>query len=250
MLVLEDVTVEVAGKEILHDINLEVKPGETHVLFGPNGTGKTTLLMTIMGFSGYKVTRGKISFNGEDITNKSLYERARMGMGMSFQRPPTIRGLKTRQLVALCGKMKKDPEELAKRLNFTNFLDRDVNSNLSGGEIKKSELLQLMAQDPNLVLLDEPESGVDLENIVLVGEVIAELLDKVIRRYDEPMVEHKKKRKKSGIIITHTGFIMRYVHADVGHVILNGRLSGANNPEEIFACVGKFGYEECVRCMT
>jgi len=249
MLILDGISVEVAGKEILHDINMEVKPGETHVLFGPNGTGKTTLLMAIMGFSGYNVTKGRIFYKGEDITSLPLYERARMGIGMSFQRPPTIRGLKTRQLVALCAKMKKDPEELAKRLSFNAFLDRDVNSNLSGGEIKKSELLQLMAQNPDLVLLDEPESGVDLENIAVVGEVIAELLDKTIRHFAEPMIEHKKKRKKSGIIITHTGFIMRYVKADVGHVILNGRLSCASNPEEIFACVGKFGYEECVRCM-
>jgi len=249
MLILDGISVEVAGKEILHDINMEVKPGETHVLFGPNGTGKTTLLMAIMGFSGYNITKGKIFYKGADITNLPLYERARMGIGMSFQRPPTIRGLKTHQLVALCAKMKKDPEELAKRLSFNAFLDRDVNSNLSGGEIKKSELLQLMAQNPDLVLLDEPESGVDLENIAVVGEVIAELLDKTIRHFAEPMIEHKKKRKKSGIIITHTGFIMRYVKADVGHVILNGRLSCASNPEEIFACVGKFGYEECVRCM-
>ena len=249
MLILDGISVEVAGKEILHDINMEVKPGETHVLFGPNGTGKTTLLMAIMGFSGYNVTKGRIFYKGEDITSLPLYERARMGIGMSFQRPPTIRGLKTRQLVALCAKMKKDPEELAKRLSFNAFLDRDVNSNLSGGEIKKSELLQLMAQNPDLVLLDEPESGVDLENIAVVGEVIAELLDKTIRHFAEPMIEHKKKRKKPGIIITHTGFIMRYVKADVGHVILNGRLSCASNPEEIFACVGKFGYEECVRCM-
>jgi len=249
MLIMDNVSVEVAGKEILQNINLEVKPGETHVLFGPNGTGKTTLLMTIMGFSSYKVTKGKIFFKGEDVTNLPLYERTRMGIGMSFQRPPTIRGLKTRQLVALCAKMKKDPDELAKRLDFTGFLDRDVNSNLSGGEIKKSELLQLMAQDPDLVLLDEPESGVDMENIALVGEVIAELLDKSIKHFSEPLIEHKKKRKKSGIIITHTGFIMRYVPADVGHVILNGHLSCASNPEEIFTCVGKFGYEECVRCM-
>lgn len=249
MLVLDGVSVEVAGSEILHDINLEIKPGETHVLFGPNGSGKTTLLMAIMGFSDYKIKKGKISFKGEDITNMALHERARIGIGMSFQRPPTIKGLKTRQLVAMCAKMKKDPEELANRLDFMDFLDRDVNSNLSGGEIKKSELLQLMAQDPDVVLLDEPESGVDQENIALVGEVIAELLDKSIRHFDEPMIEHKKKRKKSGIIITHTGFIMKYVHADVGHVLLNGYLSWASNPEEIFACVGKFGYKECVRCM-
>ncbi|MBW1660461.1 MAG: ATP-binding cassette domain-containing protein, partial [Deltaproteobacteria bacterium] len=102
MLILDGVSVEVAGKEILHDISMEVEPGKTHVLFGPNGTGKTTLLMTIMGFSGYKVTKGKIFYKGEDITKLPLYERARMGIGMSFQRPPTIRGLKTRQLVALC----------------------------------------------------------------------------------------------------------------------------------------------------
>src|SRR4030043_449621 len=96
---IEQLTVEVEGREILHNISLVMKPGETHVLFGPNGSGKTTLLMTIMGFPKYRVTKGKIIFKGQDITMLRLDERARLGIGMSFQRPPVVRGVKTRDLV-------------------------------------------------------------------------------------------------------------------------------------------------------
>ncbi len=99
MLKIKDLSVAVEDKEIIHDVNMTIHNGETHVLFGPNGAGKSTLLMAIMGFPKYKVTRGSISFKGKDITNMTVDERARMGIGMSFQRPPVVRGVKTRDMV-------------------------------------------------------------------------------------------------------------------------------------------------------
>ena len=146
MLQIEDLQVKLGDKKILKHIDLEIQPGETHVLFGPNGSGKTSLLMTIMGYPQYEVVAGKIVFKGEDITHASIDERARLGIGMSYQRPPTINGLKTRQMVKLCAKDDVDEEDLAKQVNFEQFLDRDVNAGFSGGEIKRSELLQLTAQ--------------------------------------------------------------------------------------------------------
>ena len=173
MLEIQDLHVSVHGTPVLKGIDLKVEAGETFILFGPNGSGKTTLLMTLMGFSGYEVTRGKIIFKGHDITYAPMYERARLGIGMSFQRPPTIHGLPTGKMVELCGRGRKmDIPAMAKRVHFDTFLDRDVNAGFSGGEIKRSELLQLMAQQPNLLLFDEPESGVDLENMALVGKTV------------------------------------------------------------------------------
>ena len=171
MLQIENLRVRVSSKEILKGINLNIAEGETFILFGPNGSGKTTLLMTLMGFSGYMVTSGRILFKGVDITHMPTYERARLGMGMSFQRPPTIHGLKTRHLVSMCARNREvDVDGLARTVNFEDFLDRDINAGFSGGEIKRSELLQLMAQHPSLILFDEPESGVDLENMALIGK--------------------------------------------------------------------------------
>ncbi len=251
MLVIEDLAVEVGDKPILAHINMEIPEGETHILFGPNGSGKTSLMMTIVGFSGYRVTHGKITFKGEDITYMPIHERARLGIGVSFQRPPTINGLRTRDLVALCARNQPaDIEALADLLNFREFLERDVNRNFSGGEIKRSELLQLMAQQPDLVLLDEPESGVDLENIVLLGEVVNTLLERGVKypRGFEPGHIHLKKRTKSALVITHTGHILDYITADRGQVLYNGHLCCSRNPREILKWIREYGYEECVRC--
>ena len=112
MLVIEELQVEVGGRTILNNVNMEIPQGETHLLFGPNGSGKTSLMMTIMGFSGYKVTRGRITFKGEDITYMPIDERARMGLGVSVQRPPTINGLKTRDLVEVCAKQRGKAAEV------------------------------------------------------------------------------------------------------------------------------------------
>ncbi len=251
MLFIEDLKVELSGKTILRHIDLEIRPGETHVLFGPNGSGKTSLLMTIMGYPQYRVLSGKIFFKGEDITEKSINERAELGIGMSYQRPPTINGLKTRQMVQLCAGPEIDVEGLADQVNFRDFLERDVNAGFSGGEIKRSELLQLLAQQPDLMLFDEPESGVDMENIALVGNTIAGLLQKKLPvNHSKSKMQKKMERTKMGLIITHTGHILDYVTADKGQVLFDGMLSCVSNPREILGCVAQTGYEECVRCMT
>ena len=252
MLRIEDLKVALGEKVILQHIDLEIHPGETHVLFGPNGSGKTSLLMTIMGYPQYRVIEGRIEFKGEEITHMPIDERARLGIGMSYQRPPTIHGLKTRQLVKLCAAEEEvDEGNLARKVNFEGFLDRDVNAGFSGGEIKRSELLQLMAQDPDLMLFDEPESGVDMENIQLVGGTIATLLQKDVQANgDKTKMAKKLERTKMGLIITHTGYILDYLTADKGQVLYDGRLSCISNPREILRCVGESGYKECVRCIT
>lgn len=239
MLEIEDLWVNIDDKEVLKGIRLAIPKGETHILFGKNGSGKSSLLMTIMGFSRYQVKQGRILFKGEDITQLPTYERARLGLGLSFQRPPTIRGVKTADILLACAHGRISPEALAAAYNFTPFLDRDVNYGFSGGEIKRSELLQLLAQDPEMVLLDEPESGVDMENLQVVGEIIGRLLQKDRRR------QH---REKAGLIITHTGFIMDYVNAELGYIMLDGRLLCHGNPRDILQDIKKFGYEECSRC--
>ena len=241
---IEQLTVEVEGREILHNINLEMKLGETHVLFGPNGSGKTTLLMAIMGFPKYRITKGKIIFKGQDITKLPLDERARLGIGMSFQRPPVVRGVKTRDMVAACLRGREQEEsisQLAEKTNLADFLDREINYGFSGGEIKRSEMMQLMAQRPQLVLLDEPESGVDLVNIALIGRLINELLGK-----DCPIVD----RRCMGLIITHTGHILEYVNARTGYVMCNGKTGCEGDPHEILATIRERGYEECVSCFV
>ena len=253
MLFIEDLQVKIGGKEILKHIDLEIKEGETHILFGPNGSGKTSLLMTIMGYPQYEVTAGRIVFKGHDITHMPVYERVRLGIGMSFQRPPTIHGLKTRQMVQICaGNGKKtDVEAMAEKVNFSAFLDRDINAGFSGGEIKRSELLQLMAQNPDLLLFDEPESGVDLENIVLVGNMISKLLQRDFKKtVDKSQKQIHEERRKMGLIITHTGFILDYLTADKGQVLYEGVMSCKSNPHEIFQCIKEAGYEECIRCTT
>jgi len=240
---IQNLRVEVGGKEILHGIDIEIERGETHLLFGPNGSGKTTLLMAIMGFPGYTITEGRIIFKGEDITEMPINERARAGIGILFQRPPTIRGLSTRRIVEICGGGSVDVEALAKSLNLEGHLDRDINSGFSGGEIKRAELLQLLAQQPDLSLLDEPESGVDLENVALIGEATNRLLGK-----DRPYRERKEEDGRSALIISHTGHILEYVTADVGHVLYDGVMGCTGNPMEILSEIRRMGYKECVEC--
>ena len=249
MLKIEDLQVKLGDKEILKHIDLEIHPGETHILFGPNGSGKTSLLMTIMGYPQYRVTGGKLVFKGEDITHMPVDERARLGIGMSYQRPPTINGVKTRQMVHICAKGEVDVETLTQKVNFSEFLERDINAGFSGGEIKRSELLQLMAQDADLLLFDEPESGVDLENISLIGHSISELLQREFQvNAKKTQKQLHEERTKMGLIITHTGFILDYVTADKGQVLYDGALTCTTNPREIFKCISEVGYEECVRC--
>ncbi|MDI6811160.1 MAG: ABC transporter ATP-binding protein [archaeon] len=241
---IKDLTVEVEGKEIIKDLNLCIERGEAHVLFGPNGGGKTTLLMTILGFPAYKVKKGRIMFKDVDITDLPTNERVKLGMGMSFQHPPEIRGVKLGDMVNIAmgrkeGKIDERVIDLGKRLNISvDFLNRDVNLGFSGGEVKRSEILQLLAQAPDFIMFDEPDSGVDVENIELIGDLMNELLGRE---------KIPSKRERSGLIITHSGFIMRYIKPDRAHVMLNGRIACSGIPDEVARHIIEEGFERCVK---
>ncbi|MDI6715175.1 MAG: ABC transporter ATP-binding protein [Thermodesulfovibrio sp.] len=241
MLRVKNLHVSVEGRKVLEDINFSIDYGEIAVLFGPNGAGKTTLIMTLMGFPKYKIEKGKIIFKGVDITHMDVSERAKLGMGISFQRPPVVRGVSLRKLLKIVGNGKTDEELLhyAEKLNLTNHLDRDVNDGFSGGEVKRAELLQLLMQKPELVFIDEPESGVDLENIVLIGEMTNHLLGRDQRVKDV---------KRSAIVITHTGYILDYINADKGYILYNGKLMCKGNPRDILSEIKKNGYRRCATC--
>jgi len=167
ILEVKDLCVEVDGQKLLHGIDLTIPDGEIHALLGPNGCGKTTLMMVVMGYPEYRVIQGQILFNGEDITELDITERARLGIGISQQRPPTIAGVKLQQvldfIIAQAPKRVDEIDGLVRAVHMERFLDRDVNADLSGGEIKRSELLQLLVTQPRFAMLDEPDSGVDLE---------------------------------------------------------------------------------------
>ena len=167
-------------------------------------------------------------------------------MGVSFQTPPTIRGVSVRDLIKiesnqdinepLNPRMKK----LAKQLKFSDdFLDRDVNFGFSGGEVKRSEILQLLAQMPDFTMFDEPDSGVDIENVELLASEIGTLLDKGLK-HDQ--------RKRSGLLITHLGYILNFVTADKAHVLMHGEIACSGNPQEIIDDIRENGFNGCVEC--
>jgi len=244
MLEIKGLTVDVAGRCVLNDVNMIIEEGEAHVLLGPNGSGKTTLLLSILGFPRYKVKEGEIIFKGEDITDLPTSERVNRGIGIAFQNPPVIKGVNLGSMVNICMGEKTDEItertlKLAGKMNLSEeFLERDVNFGFSGGEIKRSEILQLMAQRPDLVMLDEPDSGVDIENMELIGEMIGELMQRM---------EIPSRRKRMGLIITHLATILDYIHADRAHVMLGGRIVCSGIPEEILSGIKKNGYEGCMR---
>lgn len=243
MLEINQLSVAIDSKEIVHDVSFSIKAGETHVLFGPNGSGKTTLLLAIMGAPRYHITKGSIIFKGKDMVELPIDERARLGIGMSVQRPPVVRGVKTRDMVAACLRDETSEEAIARiaeEAHMGDLMDREINYGFSGGEIKRSELMQLLAQEPDLALLDEPESGVDLVNIALIGELINELLQKEY---------HIKDRTRSGLVITHTGHILEYVNARTGYVMIDGTIVCEADPHEILGVIKEKGYEECRKCL-
>jgi Fe-S cluster assembly ATP-binding protein len=245
MLEARNITVSVKGKRILKNVNLEVKTGEVVVLFGPNGSGKTSLLNTIIGIPDYRVESGGIFFKGEDITGYPIDVRASLGLGVAFQRPPAVRGVRLRELLRMCIKKRGEPAEdtwiegLFEKLNLLEFQERDVNLGFSGGEIKRSELIQLLAQEPEFVMLDEPDSGVDLVSVDLVGSVINQLLEKD---------RTASRRTKAGMLITHAGHILDYVNADRAYVMLDGSLYCRGNPRDILNDIRDRGYEGCLVC--
>ncbi len=233
MLELKGVGVSVAGKPILEDINLCVKSGEVMVLFGPNGSGKSTLLKAIMGFEGYDLVRGTVSFKGTVLNNLPIEQRVRQGLGIMYQHPPRIRGVRLGQMASFLNTDERRVEEAARQLSLADFLSRDLNLGFSGGEMKRSELFQLLLQNPDLLLLDEPESGVDLENISIMGQVLNSFLS-------QP--------GKSAFVITHTGYILDYLQAKTGCVMIKGRFWCVGDPRDMFREIRAAGYEKCRDC--
>ena len=223
MLEVKDLWVGVNGKEILKGVDLAIEDKGKHVLFGPNGAGKSCLAMTIMGIPTYRIIKGSIFFNGKEITSLSINERAAIGIGLAFQNPPVIRGVKLGDFLTLCGG--DVDKHLEKSFLDRSFKDRDLNLGFSGGERKRSELAQLFAMEPDLMLLDEIDSGVDIESLEILGKKLNSFLS-----------EH------SSLIITHHGYILKYLKPDVAHVLVNGGIVRSGDFGEILHEIEEKGF--------
>ena len=222
----------VEGKEILKGLNLSVNKGEVHVILGPNGSGKSTLMNIIMGHPKYQVTGGTMAFEGEDMSGLTTFERARKGLFLSFQTPEEIPGITVENMIrtarqAITGeKVKLLP--FRKELKATmqdlkmkpEYAQRYMNVGFSGGEKKRSEILQLLMLQPKLALLDETDSGLDVDAVQIVSEGVAKF--------------HTE--ENSCIIITHNTRILEKLKVDKVHVLMNGRIveeGGAELIEDI-----------------
>ncbi len=178
MLQLQNIGLALNGKQILHHLNLETRPGEIHSILGANGTGKSTLASVILGLSGYREISGRIAFNGDDITGLSISERARRGITMAWQEPARFEGLSVAEYLSIGQRYGGDgaasPRECLLKVGLApeNYLTRAVDTTLSGGERKRIELASVLAMKPRLAILDEPDSGIDALSIDYVVEVI------------------------------------------------------------------------------
>ncbi len=239
LLELKGVSASVDDTEILHDISLEVSSDETHVIMGPNGAGKSTLGRVIMGSPEYSQDAGKIIFDGEDITAISPDKRARAGLFLSFQAPVEIPGvpvssfLRTimdgREDFSMKGKQfRKHVKELARELDFDqSYLDRELGVGFSGGEKKKLEMLQLLLLEPKLAILDETDSGLDVDALGVVSRGID---------------TYKKRTGGALIIITHNTRILEHLNVDCVHVVVDGRVV-AKGDATLIAEIDANGFE-------
>lgn len=237
MLRIRGLNTVVGDRHIIKDVNLEIDENEIHVLFGPNGSGKSSLVMTIIGHPSYKIISGRIFFKEIDITDKPIEERINMGIGVAFQNPPKIHGVKLKELLNVIANSKVRNVNLVEyfeKLKIPNdILSRPLNVSFSGGEIKKTELLQVLAADPDFIILDEPDSGVDVENLEIIGRVLSEALT-----------------NKAGLIITHHGHILKYLKPAKAHVMINGSIVCEGDPEQLIEQIMKKGYGWCERCIS
>ena len=242
----ENILLNVAGlsaavdeKVILHDVDLTVGAGETHVLMGPNGAGKSTLGHVVMGDPEYTVTGGKITFNGQDITDLSTDKRSHAGLFLSFQAPVEIPGVPVSSFLRAIsagrpgvGDMKgkqfrKHVRELAEELNMDPaYLDRELGVGFSGGEKKKAEILQMLMLEPKLAILDETDSGLDVD---------------AVRTVSEGVRLFRERTHGSLLIITHSTRILEALHVDAAHVMENGVIV-KNGGAELVEAINEKGF--------
>jgi Fe-S cluster assembly ATP-binding protein len=240
LLHIENLKVNVEEKEILHGISLDIEPGETHVLMGPNGAGKSTLGYAIMGNPRYKVTEGKIVFNGEDITTAPVDQRAKAGIYLSFQNPLEVPGLTLSTFIKTSVEQKTGKHiriwDFRKQLRAAmevlqmdpSYADRDLNVGFSGGEKKKAEILQLLMLNPSLAILDETDSGLDVD---------------AVRTVSRGVEEYQKNHDGALLIITHSTRILEALHVDHTHVLADGRIV-ANGDARLVDKINENGFEQ------
>jgi Fe-S cluster assembly ATP-binding protein len=229
---IQNLHVRIEEREILHGVDLKVEKGETHALMGPNGSGKSTLANTIMGNPNYEVTEGKVLFNGEDITEADPDERARAGLFLAFQYPATIPGVSVANFLRLAVNARRDEpikvKDFGKILRENvdllridrEFVSRYLNEGFSGGEKKRAEILQLAMLKPQIAVLDETDSGLDIDALRIVSDGVNALSGPDM----------------GSLIITHYTRILNYVRPQFVHIMLDGRVvreGGAELADEL-----------------
>jgi Fe-S cluster assembly ATP-binding protein len=227
MLKIEDLRVEIDGQEIVKGLDLEVGKGEIHAIMGPNGSGKSTLANVLMGHPRYEVTEGSITFQGEDVFELEPDERAKLGMFLAFQYPSEVPGVSVanflRTAVNSVREEELSPMEMYRLLQEKmsimqmdpKFAERYLNEGFSGGEKKRNEILQMLMLDPRLAIMDETDSGLDIDALQVVAKGVNEM----------------KGPEFSAVIITHYQRILRYIEPDRVHVMLDGRLVTSGGKE-------------------
>jgi len=224
---IKNLHVRIEEREILHGVDLTVEKGQTHALMGPNGSGKSTLANTIMGNPNYEVTDGQILFNGDDITEADPDERARAGLFMAFQYPATIPGVSVANFLRLAVNARRDEPMKVKdfgkfmRQNVDmlkidpSFVSRYLNEGFSGGEKKRAEILQMAMLKPEIAVLDETDSGLDIDALRVVADGVNALTGPDL----------------GSLIITHYTRILNYVRPQFVHIMLDGRVVREGGPE-------------------
>lgn len=235
-----DLHVSVEGKEILKGVNLELNTGEFHVIMGPNGTGKSTLASTIMGHYKYTVTQGQILLDGEDVLKMSVDERSRKGLFLAMQYPAEITGVTNSDFIKTAMHARLNEGETLPLMKFIRSLDkaveelkmrddlphRYVNEGFSGGEKKRNEILQMKLLKPKFAILDEIDSGLDVDALRIVGENVNEM----------------KSENFGALIITHYERLLDYIKADYVHVLMNGTVV-KNGGLELMEKIDAEGYD-------
>ena len=218
---IDNLTVKVAGKTILKDFSLEIKSGEIHAIMGPNGTGKSTLTKVIMGDHNYEIVKGTISYNGKVINDMPVNERAKLGIFLGMQMPMAIEGVTNADFLRSALRAKegnkfkllpfiREVDELTKKLHMdSDMIHRGINDGFSGGERKKNEILQMNILKPDVVLLDEIDSGLDVDSLKLVGESV---------------MEYYEDRKPAILLVTHYQRLLDYIKPDFIHIMKDGKI--------------------------